>query len=230
MGAAFEALTRVRGARIFHPEGVGYSGVLRVERRQVGYTGVPLLQRPGEHPVLFRFSRGAGLPEPLPDVLGLALRLPDVHGRGRHQDFLLVTSADAPVLHHLLLPGVRGFFGQSFSSILLYRIGGRRRLVGAEPAARPVPGPHGALPELIRTADRRELRFRLALAPPAGRWSAVGDLEVEERLPDAQTERLAFTPWNTGGGIRPTGPFMGLRRGAYRGSQHGRGLDESQIP
>jgi hypothetical protein len=196
----------------------------------VGYPGVPLLQRRAEHAVLFRFSRGAGLPEPLPDVLGLAVRLLNVHGRGRHQDFLLVTSADAPVLRHLLLPGVRGFFGQSFSSVLPYRIGGKLRLVGADPMGRPVPGPHGILPEVIRSADRGELRFRLALAPLTGRWTAIGDLEAEERLPDAQAERLAFTPWNTGGGIRPAGPFMGLRRGAYRGSQRGRGLDESRIP
>jgi hypothetical protein len=32
---------------------------------------------------LLRFSRGAGLPEPLPDVLGVAIRLPDAHGPGR---------------------------------------------------------------------------------------------------------------------------------------------------
>ncbi len=231
MGGAFGALSRLRGARIFHPDGVGYRGALRIARPQAGYPGVPLLQRPREYPVLFRFSRGAGLPEPLPDILGLALRILDVHGRGRHQDFLLVTSADAPVLHHLLLPAVRGFFGQSFSSILLYRIGGKLRLVGAAPVGRPVRDSHGgALPELVRSADRGELRFRLALAPVTGRWSAVGDLRVGERLPHGEAERLAFTPWNTGGGIRPTGSFMGLRRGAYRGSQHGRGLDESQIP
>jgi hypothetical protein len=230
MGGAFGALTRLRGARIFHPDGVGYRGVLRIERPQRGYPGVPLLQRRGEHPVVFRFSRGAGVPEPLPDVLGLALRIVDVHGRGRHQDFLLVTSADAPLLHHLLLPGVRGFLGQSFSSILLYRVGGKLRLVGTEPAGRRAGGRGGDLAELARSADRGGLRFRLALAPLTGRWSAVGELAVEERLPDAETDRLAFTPWNTGGGIRPVGPFMGLRRGAYRGSQRARGLAQSQIP
>src|SRR5215210_1279406 len=120
IGGGFGALSRLRGARIFHPDGVGYAGALRITRPQTGYPGVPLLQRRGEHRALIRFSRGAGLPEPLPDVLGLALRILDVHGRGRHQDFLLVTSADAPVLHHLLLPGVRGFFAQSFSSVLPY--------------------------------------------------------------------------------------------------------------
>ena len=229
--ATFGALSRLRGARIFHPEGVGYRGVLCVERSQPGYAGIPLLERPGEHHALFRFSRAAGLPEPLPDALGLAVRLVDVHGRGHHQDFLLVTSADGPLLHHLLLPGVGGFFGQSFSSLLLYRFAGKLRLVGATAADRPESGEdRGTLAELARVAERGELAFDLALAPVLGRWATIGALRVGERLPDAETEQLAFTPWNTGGGIRPVGPLQGLRRAAYRGSQEARGLDRAQIP
>jgi hypothetical protein len=226
----FGALSRLRGARIFHPHGVGYGGTLHVARAHEGYPGVPLLRQPGKHPVLFRFSRGAGLPEPLPDVLGLALRIVDVHGAGRHQDFLLVTSVDAPLLHHLLLPGTAGFLGQSYSSVLPYRVGGKLRLVGAQPAGHAASAGRGTLGEVVEAADRGDLRFRLALASLTGRWSAVGELEVGAVLPDQQTEELAFTPWNTGGGIRPAGPFMGVRRAAYRASQRARGLRTSQIP
>jgi hypothetical protein len=229
-GVGFGALSRLRGARIFHPDGVGYAGRLRVTARQHSYAGVPLLESPGVHPALFRFSRGAGLPEPLPDVLGLAVRLPDAHGRGRHQDFLLVSSVDLPVLHHLLLPGLGGFFGQSFSSVLLYRIANKVRLVGAEPVAPSRRDAIGAMPRLTSTAEHQGLRFRLAMAPLTGRWKAVGDLEVDQRLPDEQTDRLAFTPWNSGGGIRPIGPLMGIRRAAYRASQRSRGLRAGEIP
>lgn len=229
-GATFGALSWLRGARIFHPRGVGYSGALRIERAQAGYSGVPLLERPGEHRALFRFSRGGGLPEPLPDVLGLALRLLDVHGRGRHQDFLLVSSADGPLLHHLLLPGLRGFFGQSFSSVLLYRVGGKLRLVGAQPTGRTAGGGSGDLDALVDAGERGDLRFRLALASLSGRWRPVGELDVRARMSDAETEQLAFTPWNAGGGIRPVGPLMGLRRAAYRSSQRARGLRSGQVP
>jgi hypothetical protein len=230
-GAAlgFGLLSRLRRKRVFHPIGVGYTGTLTVDRPHTGYPGVPLLEQPGQHPVLFRFSRGAGLPEPLPDVLGLSFRLPDVHGRGRHQDFLLVTSADAPLLHHLLLPA-RGFFGSSFSSVLAYRFGEAVRLVGARPVTRPARQSRGALRALIEAADAGAARFELTLAALAGRGSPIGELTVGERISDEDAERLAFTPWNTGGGIEPTGPFMGLRRAAYRGSQAGRGLSEGQIP
>jgi len=229
-GALFGALSRVRGARIFHPVGVSYSATLRVGTALPQYHGVPLLERPGEHRAVVRFSRAVGLPEPLPDALGIAVRLPDLHGPGRHQDFLLVTSADGPLLHHLLLPGLRGFFEQSFSSLLFYRMGGRLRLVGARAASRPDATAGGALAELVAAAEAGAACFELALASPAGRWRRVGDLTVDERLPDVDSERLAFTPWHTGGGIRPVGPFMGLRRAAYAASQRQRGLAPAEIP
>jgi hypothetical protein len=228
--AIFGALSRLRGRRIFHPVGVGYSGTFTVQQPLPGYGEVPLLARTGEHPVVVRFSRAVGLPEPLPDALGLALRLVDVHGPGRHQDFVLVTSADGPLLHHLLLPNLRGFFGQSFSSLLLYRVGGRLRVVGAQPVARVRHAVRGALPELIAGAGQPGVHFRIALASPLGRWQPVGDLRLLVRLSDEETERLAFTPWNTGGGIRPVGPLMGLRRAAYRGSQRGRGVPDADVP
>lgn len=39
--------------------------------------GIPVLAAAGRTPVLARTSRGIGLPGPLPDVQGLALRIPD---------------------------------------------------------------------------------------------------------------------------------------------------------
>jgi hypothetical protein len=41
-----------------------------------------------------RFSRAGGLPEPLPDALGVAVRLPGAYGPGRDQDLLVTSSAD----------------------------------------------------------------------------------------------------------------------------------------
>ena len=227
-GTTFEALSRARGARIFHPRGIAHAAVLHVGAAHRNYTGVPLLEHPGEHPAVVRFSRGVGLPEPLPDVLGVALRLLDAHGSSRHQDFLLATSGHPPLLRHLLLPGV-GWFGQDFSSLLLYRVGGRIRVVGAR-AASPVPAEGRGMPGLEAAAAGGSLRFRLTLASPGGRWEVIGELVVGARLPDEETEALAFTPWHSGGGILPVGPLMGVRRAAYRGSQRGRGLGDRQIP
>ena len=231
-GALFGALSRLRGARIFHPRGVGFEATLSVDRPCRGYRNVPLLERPGDHRAIVRLSRAAGLPDFLPDVLGLSLRLQDLHGPGRHQDFLLVTSADVPGLHHLLLPAPRGFMSRSYSSLLLYRVGGRLRLVGAEPALVRPRGDRGTLAEVTEAAAAGALRFRLALASLQGRWNPFADLVIGEQLDGDRTERLAFNPWNSGGGIRPIGPLQGLRRAAYAGSQRGRGerAPESRKP
>jgi hypothetical protein len=66
--------------------------------------GVPLFQAGAAHAALLRFSRGAGLPEPLPDALGVAIKLPDAHGPSADQDLLLTSSSDRPLLRRLLLP------------------------------------------------------------------------------------------------------------------------------
>jgi hypothetical protein len=133
------------------------------------------------------------------------------------------------VLHHLLLAG-RSFFGRSFSSLLAYRIGERVRVVGAYAEPRAASGARGAIPGLAEAAGAGTVSFTVATAPLNGGWRAAARLEVGERLPEAEVERLAFTPWHTGGGIRPVGPLMGLRRSAYRGSQRGRGLDPAEVP
>ena len=229
-GAFWGALSRMRGARFFHPDGVAYTATLTVARARREYTGVPLLERRRDYPAIVRFSRATGVPEPLPDILGIAISITDLYGRGRHQDFLLASSAGAPVARHALLPAPHGFFGNSFSSILAYRIGPKIRIVGAEPASEPERYRRGALAQLVDTAERGDLTYNLTLAPLAGRGEAVAKLVVGERLSDELAERIAFTPWNTGDAIRPVGPFMGLRRAAYRGSQRGRGLSESEIP
>jgi hypothetical protein len=204
-GTAFRALSSLRGARIFHPRGTGYDATLEITS---GWQGVPALAPGSTHRAIVRVSRAVGLPAPLPDAIGIGLRLPDVYGTGRHQDFLLVTSARGPVFQHLLLPGLTG--GQPFSSLLLYRIGGDLRVVGALPDG--------------------DDRFRLAVAPLRGGWQPIGELRLQTPLPAEYSEQLAFNPWNTGEGIRPVGPLMGLRRAAYRGSQRGRGLQPSQVP
>ena len=219
-GTLFQTLSAVRRKRVFHPVGVGYAGELRIERG--GDDGFFTDGR--TYRAIARLSRAAGLPPPLPDALGLAFRLEDAHGAGRHQDFLLVTSGAGPLLHHLLLPAPGGFFSQPYSSLLPYRVGSGLCMVGALPSA-PAEDPGarpGSLEEVEEAARRGPLVFRLALPSLEGRWRPAGTLTLEERVPQDEIDGLRLNPWNTGGGLRPAGPLNGLRDAAYKGSQHGR--------
>ena len=214
--------SRLRGKRIFHPRGVAFEATLSVDAPG-RYAGAELFAEPRTWRAVVRLSRALGLPIAVPDLLGLALRIPDAYGRERHQDFLLVTSGSMPGLQHLLLPAASGFLGRPYSSILAYRIGNETRLVRADPVTGEVRG-RIELPDLEGDYPS-PLTFDLTLNSFGGRRDVVGRLATGTRLTETESESLAFNPWNTGPGIRPAGPFQGLRRPAYAGSQRARGVE-----
>jgi hypothetical protein len=223
LAAVFRLLSLLRRGRGLHPVGVGYSGCLEITPAARRFTGAPLLAPGARYDAVVRFSRGAGLPEPLPDALGVAVRLPDAYGPGRDQDFLVSSSADLPLARRLLFPA-RSFLHVSFSSVLPYRVGGREVVT----VLRPRPGPGRwprtgrALADLSAAAATGDLAYDLRLAGSLGRSRTVGVLTVGGPLDPAATEALRFNPWTTGQGIRPVGRLNRLRRPSYPGSQQGR--------
>lgn len=219
IGAAttFGVLSALRGARIFHPDGVAFDATVEIEPRGAAY-GALLLDSPGTYPALVRLSRGAGVPEPAPDVLGLAVRVLDLYGDGAGQDLLFATSGEAPGLRHSLLPSP-GFADRIYSSVLTYRVGDAHLLFGAR-AAQYVPA--RTLAAVAEAANRGRLSFDLLVAPVVGPWRRFGVLRVGASLGEGVGDELRFNPWNTGGGIVPEGPLQVLRRSAYVASQTGR--------
>jgi hypothetical protein len=181
--------------------------------------GTQLFADAARRPAIVRFSRSLGVPRPLPDLLGMSIRVPDAYGTGRHQDFLMVTSVDAPVVHHLFLPA--GDVQQRvYSSSLPYRVGGGRKLlIGALPRAES-PRPEGGdeLERLATAAATGSLAFDLAVAPIWGRFRTVAQIRIGRPLPDA-ADALRFNPWNSGGGLEPVGVLNRLRDYAYPLSQ-----------
>lgn len=124
--AALGLATAVRGARVFHPHGATRACRLVVDGDQEW--GSRLLDQAGTHEGVVRLSRGVGLPAPLPDVDGLALRLPGL-GRGGAPLDLLVNSA----WRFAFAPSV---LSTTWSSVLPYRTGsGRQVLLGARPTS-----------------------------------------------------------------------------------------------
>jgi hypothetical protein len=229
VAGGFYALAALRRRRCLHPTGIGYRGCLRVPNERSARPGVPLFQAGATHPALLRFSRGAGLPEPLPDALGVAIKLPDAHSPGVDQDLLLTSSTDRPLLRRLLFPA-RSFARGAYSTALPYELGSERVVLLLIPTPtgdgrstgvaghRPV---GGALAEL-RAVATNGLELELRTAKSLGRSQPLATVTVGPPLPADQTEALRFNPWTTGPGIRPSGWLNLLRDAAYQASQRGR--------
>jgi hypothetical protein len=229
VAAGFYTLAALRNRRSLHPMGIGYQGWLRVPNEWPPQSGVPLFQAGARHPALLRFSRGAGLPEPLPDALGVAIKLPDAHGPGVDQDLLLTSSTDRPLLRRLLFPA-RSFARGAFSTALPYDLGRDRvvlLLVPVPISAGPSTGGEdhrpvgGALAEL-RAVAANGLELELRTAKSLGRSQPLATVTVGPPLSPDQTGALRFNPWTTGPGIHPSGWLNLLRDAAYQASQRGR--------
>jgi hypothetical protein len=87
----------------------------------------------GDEAVLVRESRAAGLPEPLPDVHGLALRVtnPDLSPGD-----LLLSSTGWGRLTRFVLSASRSTWGRPMTTLLPYKTAGGPMLIGAR-AVRP---------------------------------------------------------------------------------------------
>jgi hypothetical protein len=217
-GAVLAGVAAIRRGKAVHPHGIVFAAELVVLRVPAGLERAELFAKPGRRPAIVRFSRSLGLPRPLPDLLGMAVRVPDAYGEARHQDFLMVTSVDAPVAHHAFVPA-RDAQQRPYSSSLPYRVDHRRLLVGALPREdSPRPQNGNELERLIAAAATGRRVFDLATAQIWGRFVSVAELHVGDQLP-AEADALRFNPYNSGGGLEPAGVLNRLRDYAYPLSQ-----------
>ena len=218
LGAVLACIAGLRGGKAVHPSGVVYRAQLITDGAGGASRGSTLLDEPATWDAIVRFSRSLGLPRPLPDLLGVSLRVLDAYGEGRHQDVLMVSSVDLPVLHHIFVPA--GDVQQrSYSSSLPYRAGDESFLLGVTPDRRsPRPAGGDEFDRLDRAAATGRLEFGFAVATLGGRFRRVGTLRVGERLPDT-LDALRFNPFNCGGGLEPVGWLNRLRDYAYPLSQ-----------
>ncbi|MFC7546614.1 hypothetical protein [Plantactinospora sp. GCM10030261] len=204
LGGLFAGLSRVRHDKPIHTPGSVYAA--RFHRAGVaGPWSTPWLTEGGEEEGIGRLSRAVGLPWPLPDVLGLALRFPGPEGRPC--DLLLSTTGLAPVARHLMLPRVAA--GRAvYSTLFPYR---DRR--GAVLLA--------ALPDRITNAAGDQLRFVLAAATPGSRWRPFGTVELTRPAGDPP---VTFDPVRHPlPGLFLPDPVARLRAVSYAAARQARG-------
>ncbi len=192
----FALLSRLRHDRAVHGRGEAWHGRLQVASTTTRW-GLALLDESATYDVLVRRSRALGLPAWLPDVTGLAIRIPDAGGASRHQDLLLDTSGRSllgrriPTLH-------RSGGEHHYSSLLAWRAGGSNLLLGAR--------------------DIGPARLALFLARPTKRWQPWATLELLDRMPQQAADELHLSPGNMAGGLELGSWLQRLRPDSYRAS------------
>ncbi|WP_239146382.1 phosphodiesterase [Streptomyces sp. SID10815] len=180
--------------------------------------GVPWLDRSGSYQVTARWSRALGLPRPLPDGLGLAVRVEGADGPGTTLDLLFTSSRPGRFGRHLPLLRPDALAGP-YSTLLSYRVGDHDRVL----AAFPVPDPGRTLPTLWQELDRRPVRFDLRAAAPTEPWRTFASLSLEYAHTAPPTHTVSYDPYaHALPRLHPTGRLRRLRDAAYAGSRHGR--------
>jgi hypothetical protein len=171
-GAALAGVVRLLSAvrpalKPLHPRGEVVAAVLS-RTGEAPPTGVPWLDEPGVDEVLVRRSRAVGLPDGLPDIHGLALRVPS--GAGGHGDLLLATTG-AGRLGRFVLTAGRSPQSRPMTTLLPYRT------------------PAG--PVLLAAVASGERAYELAYASGGGAWHHFADLVLETTTADAL---ISFDP------------------------------------
>ncbi|MHA7155564.1 hypothetical protein [Arthrobacter sp. TMN-50] len=170
----------IRPRRPIHPDGVWLTGTLTRTGPPVP-SGVSWLDGTGQVEIRARLSRSIGLPRWSPDVLGLALRVPD---GSDHFDVLLASTGTAVPGRFMLLPQ-RNVMAARFTSMMPYRGEKSAVLLAAFPLD--PSGDLSATPAALRIGlAKRPLELALCFSRPLGSWTRFGTLVLNlDRLDPA---------------------------------------------
>ena len=195
----FAAAARLRPARKpLHPKGQLHTATIERSGLRNGI-GVPWIDEPGTSTGLVRVSRAIGIPDALPDIYGLSLRLP-LFG-GTHADILFATTGLGRLSRFVLFPAQHP--GQrAFSTLLPYRTTSGPVVLAAVPV------------------DTDAVSFDLACAPAGGAWQSFARMTLTETTSD---ESPSFDPvLNQLPGLAYYDWAAKMREGAYRAARRSR--------
>ena len=168
LATATRSLAALRpAAKPLHPNGEIATGTLDRLGSAVP-SGVPWLDAVGEDEVVVRLSRAIGLPRGVPDIHGMALRVPTDGGAG---DLLFASTGWGRLGRFVLTAGV-GPQSRPMTTLLPYRTAQGPIVLGA------------------RSAGART--WQLSWSRPAGGWQPFAELHLgTEPAPD---QSISFDP------------------------------------
>lgn len=200
LAGASRALAWLRPSRKpLHPKGEIVTGRL-VRTGGGAESGVPWLDSVGEDDVVIRFSRAIGLPHAVPDIHGIAIRVPAEDGFGD----LLLASTGLGKLTRFVLTASHDVAGRPLTTLLPYQ------------------GPHGPILIGAQAVEGLAPSFDLLWSRGTGPWFPFARLAVSE-VPGTDPAisfdpvrnplpGLAFYPW-----------VRRLREPAYRAARSASG-------
>lgn len=188
----FAGMLVLRRPRPIHARGELFDGTVRWLRgpRDTGLGWVDDPEPGSSVPVRARLSRSLGLPDGLPDVWGLALRVPGSDAGGAQDDLdLRARAADADDAH---IEFASTGAGVPLRFALVPHRRPERARLGILLPYRGTRGPVLLLARTIAGDPHHRLGWRLLLstASPLGRWRAFAELELRPS-PD-QDDALRF--------------------------------------
>ncbi|MBA2952683.1 hypothetical protein GON03_21915 [Nocardioides sp. MAH-18] len=198
LAGATQAIGALRtAAKPLHPDGEVYAGGLARRGTAFGpHTGVPWIDEPGADDVVVRLSRAVGLPDGVPDIHGLALR---VLGPDGPADVLFANTGTRR-LTRFALTASRHPRARPMTTLLPYR------------------APSG--PVLLRVDSAGPGSYELSWARPSSRWHPFATLHVDERLGDPT---VSFDPIvHRLPGLAQYPAVLRLREPAYRRARRSR--------
>ena len=172
IGATLSATIRTMAAlrpsaKPLHPEGVVVTGSL--ERRGSAVpSGSAWLDEPGHDEVVVRVSRAIGLPDAVPDIHGLAVRVPTPAGVGD----LLFASTGWGLLGRFVLTFGGGPESRPMTTLLPYRTPEGPALLG------------------VRASDAQV--YEMSWCRPRGKWHAFAELRLTDD--EAPNQAMSFDP------------------------------------
>ncbi|MFS0867515.1 hypothetical protein AB3M83_09325 [Microbacterium sp. 179-B 1A2 NHS] len=180
--AGFALLQRFRHPRPIHSRGLLLDGAVHwiTDAPQSGIAWIDEPPRQRSAPVVARLSRSVGLPSPLPDVLGLALRVETSDGPA---DIEFASTGVGVPLRFALIPHRRASRA-SYGTLLPYRGTRGPVLLRARPLGPPLPS--GGR-QLERALSAEDWRLGLFFASPLGRWHPFAVLTLRH-APDRPDE------------------------------------------
>ncbi|QYC42225.1 hypothetical protein Nocox_23105 [Nonomuraea coxensis DSM 45129] len=212
LAAAFGAAARLRHGRPLHPSGLVLDAHLRLHGTPEPW-GVPFLDRRMDLRGIARLSRSVGVPPPLPDILGLALRW---RQDDTTADLLLATTGRTPLGRRLLRPATR--WTGLYSSLFPYGAGERRVLLGAllhTPVRLPA-----TVDALAQVVEHGPLVVALLAAAPSGPWRPFGQVRLSAPASTDAEHPTRFNPLRHPiPGLPPASWLNEVRDAAYVSAQ-----------